>query len=686
MARRSQLFTLMPWSGGINDSADPGAIPSTDLVTADNILYTTAGARIKRPGFEYIDNIELPAVTSISRSGTTVTVVFASAINDGTNNMLVAGEKITLVSSNSAFNVTDTEIASIASSTSITYATVASGTIGAGATVTSLVRSSSTVGIHDFWYFNPSNNTKEQTKVMLTSQGKLFKFDGSGNRLEITKATANVTGTLATPAVFTLSSHGFNTGTAIAFSSITGGTGLSINTVYYVEYIDANTFYLSATLGGSRIALSAALTASTMSVPFALSLPITTCDFKSFNEKLFIAVDGINNFPIIYDPTVGSTYTYIKNAMPNASILSEHEGRLLANDKFNPDRLHYSAPGDHTKWQGYDDSGVIDIGVGDGDPSGITAIFPTFKGTLFISKSETLYRMPDPGMALSRVELVSGGVGAVSHRGCAPIDMDDVYFISKRGFHSLAATNAYGDFSGAYLSEKIQNAFQDFSASRRKYTWGRYFSKFNTVLFTVADTSASAQDSIYAYNIKFKEWVRWPSVNMQCVTTAKSGSTDIMMFGTSDSRLVGLSTSSYSDETSTSGAYNYRVKTGKIYVDGNPSTVKGFKRLSVIFKPQGTFQFDVNVKIDNLPTQSLSFSKSTSGDLLGSTFILGQSTLSYSSAMDPFSLPIDGYGRGIQIEIVNSGADEQVVIYGMTIEYVPAGLAQETFISGTTTE
>jgi len=688
MAIRSKLFTLMPWNGGINDSADPGAIPATDLVTADNILYTTAGARIKRPGIEYIDNIELPTVSSISLTSNVVTVTFASDVNNGTNNKLVAGEKITVVcTTNSGFDVEDVVI-STASGAVITYPLTHADIASVATPTITISRSSLAVGVHDFWYFDSSNNSKSQLKMMLTSQGKLYKFDSNGNRLEITKAGSNVTGTSASPCVFTLASHGLKTGTAINFTSLTGGAGLSTSSIYYVEYATDNTFYLSATLGGSRLTsstMTTALTASTMSVPFALTLPITSCDFKTYNEQLFVTASGINNWPIQFAPS-GTTYTYIKNAAPNASIMGEHEGRLIMNDKSNPDRLHYSAPGDHTQWQGYGDSGVMEIGPGDGDPQGIAAIFPTFKGALFVAKSEILYRLPDPGIAMSRIEVVSGGIGAVSHRSCAPVDMEDVFFISKRGFHSLAATNAYGDFSGAYLSEKIQNAFQDFTASRRQYTWGKYFSKYNIVLFSVAESASSEQDTIYLYNTKYKEWFRWPDVNMQCVTTAKAGSDDILLFGTLDSRLASLSSSSYSDEINSSGAYNYVVKTGKIYVDGNPNTIKGFKRIGFIFKPQGSFEFTVRVKIDNLPTQSLTFSKSTSGDLLGTTFILGQSELSYSSTLDPFSLPIEGYGRGIQLEVINNSADQQVTIYGVNIEYTPAGIAQETFISGDTTE
>lgn len=704
MASRSNLFTLMPWTGGVNDSADPGAIPTNDLVRADNILNSTSGARIKRPGFAYVDSGTIPAVTSISRSGTTVTVVFASDINDGSNNKLVVGEKITLVASNTAFNVTDTAIDTIPANNTITYSTVASGTIAAGATVTSLVRSSTIIGTHDFWYYDSVSNTKLQLILALTSQGKLFKYTGtaSATRLEVTKKTYAVTATAASPGVFTLNNHGFYTGCAITFTAIVNSgaasTTVAVGNVYYVEKIDANTFYIADTIGGSRKQVdgSTLTTGTFIAVPFALTLPINTCDFKSYNEKCFITADGINNWPVMFDPVAdATTYTLTKGANPNASVLQVHEGRLIMNDKLNRDGLHYSAPYDHTKWQGHGSSGRIDIGIGDGDPDGIISILPTFKGALFVSKSKSLYRLPDPGVAFSRVEQVSKGISAISHRGAASVDMDDVFFIGPRGFHSLASTNAYGDFSSTFLSDKIQNAFSEFTNARKGYTWGQYYAPLNLVLWTVSQDSATSQDMIWTYNTKFKEWTRWTGLSPSCITTYKTSDKERLLIATSDCRLAYLTEDTYSDFDSEN--IEYYLKTGKIYVDNNPNSVKTFKRIGFIFPPKGNFNFSVAIKVDNQPLDlqfpdgtagagAFTISKTASGDLLGSTFILGQSLLSYTANLDPFMRPIDGVGRGITVTITNNAAGEQIEIYGIIIEYTPAGLSQETYVSGDDTE
>ncbi len=60
------------------------------------------------------------------------------------------------------------------------------------------------------------------------------------------------------------------------------------------------------------------------------------------------------------------------------------------NDVVDRDRLHYCTTGEPEEWQGTGDSGALDIGWGDGDPEGIIAVSPSFKGRLFIGKATRL--------------------------------------------------------------------------------------------------------------------------------------------------------------------------------------------------------------------------------------------------------------------------------------------------------
>jgi hypothetical protein len=655
-------------------------LPDTDLVIADNIVFGTSGSRLKRQGISYWDNIELPASTGVSKTGTTVTVTFASTISDGTNKKLVVGEKVTTVCANTDCSVTAGAITGV-TATTITYEVVPSGSVTT--TLTSIVRSSSIVGLHDFWYFDSATQAKIQLQLAMTSQGLLFKYDSSGNRLQITQTSDAVTFDGGAADAVTLNSHGLISGQAVYFSSITSTTGISVDTVYFVGgTIAANTFQLSLTPGGAAIALTTN-GSGTMKSPILDT--VTKADFLTMNERCVITMDGADNWPQLFDPSVNTTTLYpLKGAPPNASILRLHQGRIFTDDKRNLDVMHYSSPGSYLEWQGVGDSGAMYIGLGDGDPEGIKAIAPTLKGNLFLSKGRTLYRMDGVYPEEFTVSKVSTGIGIASHKGAAGIDMDDVVFISDKGIHSLATTANYGDFSGTFVSAKIQNAYNLFTPSRAKYTNAVYLAKQNSLYFNVSEDSVTQQDALYLYNTQFKEWCRWPNVNASVLSSRHNNSTEQLLLGNYNSRIMKGNNGGYTDYTST--VIPYRVKTGAIYVDNNPNSIKAFKRLGFLFKPTGTYSFTAVVKIDNFAAQSVNFTRTASGDLLGTTFILGQSILSYEAALQPFTKPIDGYGRGITIDILNSGADEVVEIYGIIIEWEAAGDAQETYITGTTTE
>jgi hypothetical protein len=62
----------------------------------------------------------------------------------------------------------------------------------------------------------------------------------------------------------TKTSHGLLDGTPVAFTSLSGGTGLATATVYYVRDKTVNTFKLAATLGGAAIDFTTDITAATV--------------------------------------------------------------------------------------------------------------------------------------------------------------------------------------------------------------------------------------------------------------------------------------------------------------------------------------------------------------------------------------------------------------------------------------
>jgi hypothetical protein len=612
MARRTSLYSKIPWTGGLNDSVDPGVLPDNDLTIADNIIYTPSGSRVRREGFEYFDN-EIPAVITRSSSGTTRTLIFASSLLSSDDDLLVVGEKIkvstTATSGNeTSYAVTAGVILTITTTNvaddTITY--TGSGSLNEGSTSTSgitVVRSQPYICVKDYWRTDASY-IKQQILLAVNDQGQIFRYNSDGERKQITKHA-----------------------TATAYATT-----------------------------------------------------ITKAEIEVFNERAIIAFDGVGNTPKMYHPETDSAAYYdLTGSPPDFSTMKVHLGRLFTNNKLNPDRLEYSSPGNHAEWGGLGDSGALDVSVGDGDPQGITTIFPPFKGILFVAKFTKTYKILGDAPENFFPNEVSSAIGSLSARSVAAIDLDDMLYVSTRGIHSLAATDSYGDFEGQYISTKIQNAFKSFQQGRLKYTSAAYVPELNSVAFAVAEDGSDVQNALYFFNTTVKEWFRWPDVSPQSICTRLTGATKRLVWGTERSRIVTTQNGTYTDFSSST--YLYRTKTGTIYCDGNPQTVKAYKSLSLLYKPKGDFVFTVKAKIDNFSTQSFAFEQDIEGDVLGSTFILGSSLLGADNVLAPFTVPLDGYGRGITLEIESSGTGEQVEIYGFIIEYELADIAQETISS-----
>ena len=74
---------------------------------------------------------------------------------------------------------------------------------------------------------------------------------------------AGITGEADTE-LFTLTNHGMNDGLAVTFASLSGGTGLSTTTTYFVIEAADDTFQLSTSVGGSAAAFSTDVTDATL--------------------------------------------------------------------------------------------------------------------------------------------------------------------------------------------------------------------------------------------------------------------------------------------------------------------------------------------------------------------------------------------------------------------------------------
>lgn len=602
MPKRTQLFQQIPWTGGLNSSVDPGVLPVSDLVTANNVVFASTSARVKREGMSYFDALShIPAVTHRARATNIATLTFASSLV-GSAKQIVVGEALIIASTvgAEASYVSTEAIVTTVSGSTITYASTGIDEATTATSSITVTRKYAYVEVVDYWRY-ASSNTQTQSVIAITEQPKIFAFDTAGNRTEVEAdgtATARV------------------------------GTALKSNSVV-------------------------------------------------FNDRLIIGQTRLGNTPIKYDPDSDAQWLSLGGTPPDFSIVAVHLNRLWTNNKANPHRLEYSATGNHEEWSGVGDSGALDIKPGDGDPSGLTAIF-SFRGRLLVAKKNRLYQIVGDSPENFQIVEVSNAVGCVNHAAIAYIDQDDAIFTSNKGVHSVSTTNSYGDFANSYLSLKVQPDFNALQKNRLEYTQAVYVEGLNSIVFAVSEDDTTKADSLWLFNTALKEWYKWPEVDAQSLGIVQLENEQKLLIGTSDGKLIETQNGEYTDFNTT--GIRYRIKSGTIYPDSNPFSVKAFKRLTLYYRPFGTYSFTARFKIDNYSEQALVFNQTSSGDELDTTFVLGGSLLGLTSAFAPFTQPVDGMGRGFTLEIEQSGTDEQVSIYGFAVEFETADNAQETLL------
>lgn len=717
MPRRTSSYTKFPWTGGINSSIDPGVLNDNDLVTADNVIFTTSGSRLKREGFSFVDN-GIPAASSRSSSGTTRTIYWETALIQGDDDLIVAGQQIDVTTTATVGN----ELQYVGTFEVLTFASTAE--------VTNVVTVADVAGSLNSKYFFLSEGRLDTNYTFYYSNGTgvdpaisgrtsvviLYTNGDSANTIaSLTQAvvdaladfsatvvtnTVTVTASDAGPALdgssetsgftVTVTVQGadqitYTAGSALAEARVTTTTLSVSNTSAIINIIDYwrfNTLFVKEQLllagtrefqlfsydeNGQRTQI---LPGAGATEPAA---PLLKLNSIIIENKAIFAFPVRGDLPIKYNPDDDPTYELLGGSPPDFAIMCEHLGRLWVNDKDDPDRLHYSSTGNVEEWEGVGDSGALDISPGDGDIIGINGIY-VFKGILFVGKGRRLFRVDGTTPEDFQITVISNGLGIESHQASVAVDQDDVAFVSKRGFHSTVATDTFGDVASSFLSLKIQNDFTEFEQDELKYMQGVYIPEINSLAFSITEEGQVPND-IWLFNVVIKEWYRWP--NISCTALSKrffDGNTELLI-GTNSGRIARYGNGTFTDFEV--DGITYRIKTGTIYPGGSLDAIKGFKSLAFLFRAFGSYQFTCNAKIDNAPTQGLNFAQTSGGDLLGIDFILGTSILGSDMVLAPFERPLEGHGRGVVLEIIQSGINQQAELLGYIIEFEEEEIVKE---------
>lgn len=141
--------------------------------------------------------------------------------------------------------------------------------------------------------------------------------------------TYSATGLTSTDTI-TATGHNFVNGDIIRFSALTGGSGLSTSSCYYVINVSGNTFQLSNTSGGPALDFITDITAATIpqlpTYSAVLSgLPSITTGFQNNSNFLFVS-DGAGTGSLFYGDALSPV-----SSTPLGTIAVPSSGSATAN-------------------------------------------------------------------------------------------------------------------------------------------------------------------------------------------------------------------------------------------------------------------------------------------------------------------------------------------------------------------
>jgi len=369
-------------------------------------------------------------------------------------------------------------------------------------------------------------------------------------------------------------------------------------------------------------------------------------------------------------------------------ISSFVERGFYAGNPALPDRLYVSDVGTYNKFT----SGIVagnsitlDVGIGDGDPEGITAVFPGTGGNrvLYVAKRRHLYviNCAAADQTTWTTTLISRQIGVINPNAVVTLDETDVIFMSDRGMHSLSqvmATTAI--IPGEFLSFPIQYDYNSIvnSANRSQISL-TYVPSLNSVLFSCKRVGSATYETVYGFNVILRQWFRWISTPCNFLLTRfnRTLGTDELYAGAPSGYMNKLNQEVLADF---GAAITTTIKSSFIFPDGIPLKEYAFTRLIFVFRARDNSTFSVQYTIDGVSNDSFTVQqRSAGGNVLGTTLLGSTLILGNIQGVKPYFQHIAGVGSSIQLTITHNTVNKDFEMFGVVLEYEDSGDRQNPY-------
>lgn len=397
--------------------------------------------------------------------------------------------------------------------------------------------------------------------------------------------------------------------------------------------------------------------------------------YQVFEGILYYCVDTVADGYRKWNGAVsnpGDSETANPPADGPGKYLRAHQGRMWMGG--NPDfpfRLYYSSFLDGEDWSSIAPStgGSLDLTY-DGDPEGITAIFPPLENRLYVATRRRIYEIVGDSADNFVVQPVTLGIGCISHNSVVAT-ANDVIFASDRGVHNLKKIIVSDQTEIDFLSQDIQKFWvNNLNSELLAQSWAIWDETTNCYILTVVESGQITNTTVLVYNTVFGLWNIWTGIEARTIANVLIGNKQRILFGREDGNITVINDNIRTD---LGDGYTTRFVTGKLIPFGDISTQYQYKSITIFATTSRQSTIQVSWFIDYINGTKNGTKTVTLGSnafFLGTTFELGVSTLGQGTFL-PIKISVDDYGYNFQLDIVSGGSSD-IEFYGWMLECEPA--------------
>lgn len=367
---------------------------------------------------------------------------------------------------------------------------------------------------------------------------------------------------------------------------------------------------------------------------------------------------------------------------PDGWIIRKHKGRLfVAGDPAHRHRLYYCDFEDTAVWVGVG-AGYLDIDTDDDDPEGITALFPSFFGELYVAKSNSIYVIKGSTPSTFTSHKIIEGIGCIGHNTVTHTQ-NDILFVSRHGVCSLVQAMQSAGIAFDTLSFDVHDFWlNNVDVTKGQRFFAKWIPEYNSYILLYCTADSDRPDAALVYNVVMKAWCEWPIFEASSLTKTVRSTTSHILVGLNDGSVAVLSADNLTDR---GVLINPVIKIGPNFLSPDLSFDLAFKGLTTAYSAMNlgyvkatyivddlganTLYLTPHVPVDDVTgsfvekkgikghgkTLSIQYEKAVEGDLLDDSFTLDESVLGDDNTYVAYA------GFAVQVDKITNSEKKQKV-------------------------